>query len=284
VDGSSSASNSDTESFERISPPRPSDTERELNVLRARAYGPEPDIDADPGAMARLIELETAHVAVTSPLAVTPTVEKGAAGPAWTSAPAHDPNAVSPAAPKREPLIPTTAAPPSGRSLWLRPTLTLRREWFVLGSIVVAGILGSAAWLLAPQSEATLHPDAALQLTESETESSSVFVETLIAHGENPDISTLRQFERYHDIDVWSVQVSSVENSSGNTCLTAWDRMGGRFQYDCLATGLEVAVHMTVVAEADDRLGEWLADGSIISLHLRENTVDVYVHAPPAAP
>ena len=121
-----------------------------------------------------------------------------------------------------------------------------------------------------------------MQPTESETDS-SLFIETLIARDEDPDISTLRQFERYHDIDVWSVQVSSVENSSGNTCLIAWDRRGGRFQYECLATGIELAVHMTVVAEADDGFGEWLADGSIISLHLRENTVDVFVHSPPAA-
>ena len=112
----------------------------------------------------------------------------------------------------------------------------------------------------------------------------SLFIESLIAPEEDPDISTLRQFERYHDIDVWSVQVSSVENSLGNTCLIAWDRMGGgRFQYECLATGIELAVHMTVVAEADDGFGEWLPDGSIISLHLRENTVDVFVHSPPAA-
>ena len=148
---------------------------------------------------------------------------------------------------------------------------------------MVAAILGSAAWLLAPHPDGTLHPDATLQPTESDRES-SLFIESLIAQDEDPDISTLRQFERYHDIDVWSVQVSSVENSSGNTCLIAWDRMGGRVQYECLPTGIEVAVHMTVVAEADDRIGEWLADGSMISLHLRENTVDVFIHSPPAAP
>ena len=122
----------------------------------------------------------------------------------------------------------------------------------------------------------TLHPDATLQTTESDTES-SMLIESLIAQGEDPDISTLRQFERYHDIDVWS-----VESRSGNTCLIAWDRMGGRVQYECLPTGIEVPVHM--VAEEDDRIGEWLADGSMISVHLRENTVDVFIRSPPAAP
>jgi len=242
-----------------MTPSRRSDAERELNELRARAYGPRPDIEADPAAMMRLVELEAAHV--------------GAA----TFAPARDTVAPSPPVPKAEPTISTTSREGSARSLWQRATLTQSREWFVVGSILLAAVLGSAALLLTP------HPDATLQPTESETDSSSVLIETMTAQDEDPDISTLRQFERYHDIDVWSVQVSSVENSLGNTCLVAWDRMGGRFQYECLATGIELALHMTVVAEADDRLGEWLADGSIISLHLRENTVDVFVHSPPAA-
>ncbi len=283
MDGLASASNSDSESFERITRSRRSDTERELNDLRVRAYGPTSDIEDDPAAMARLLELETARVAVTSLLDVTASVEDGVAHPASTSAPAGYTGAGSPAAPKREPLIPTTSRARSARSLGQRSTLTLSREWFVLGSIVLAAILGSAAWLLAPLPHWTLHPDATLQPTESDRES-SLIIESLIARDEDPDLSTLRQFERYHDIDVWSVQVSSAENRSGNTCLIAWDRMGGRVQYECLPTGIEVPVHMIAEAEADDRIGEWLADGSMISLHLRENTVDVFIRPPPATP
>ena len=271
VDGSPSASDSETESFERMTPSRPSDAERELNDLRARAYGREPDIEADPSAIARLIELETAHIAAATPFYVTASVDSRAADAAPTSAPARDSVATSPAAQKAEPT-PTTSAGGSARSLWKRATLTRSREWFVVGSIVVAAILGSAASLLAP------HPGATLQLTAGEAD---LFIETLIAQDEDPDISTLRQFERYHDIDVWSVQVSSVENGLG-TCLIALDRMGsGRFQYECLPTGFELAVHMSVVAEMNDGFGEWLPDDSIISLHLRENTVDVFVHPPP---
>ncbi len=284
VDGSPSASDSDSESFERITRSRQSDSERELHDLRARAYGPESDIEADPAAIARLIELETTHVAGTSPLNVTPSVENGAADQGSTSAPTRDTVAASPAAPKGEPPIQATSRERSARSLWRRSTLTLSREWFVLGSIVVAAILGSVVWIIAPDRDGTLHPDATLQPTESDRES-SLFIESLIARDEDPNISTLRQFERYHDIDVWSVQVSSVEDSSGNnTCLIAWDRMGGRVQYECLPRGIEVAVNMTVEAESVDRVGEWLADGSMISLHLRENTVDVFILSPPAAP
>jgi hypothetical protein len=281
VDGPSSASDSDSESIERITRSRPSDTERELDDLRARAYGPASDIEADPAAMARLIELETAHAAATSPLSVSASVENGRPHPASTSAPTRYVFPAAPAAPEGEPLIPTTSRERPARSPWHRSTLTLRREWFVLGSIVFAAVLGSAAWLLAPHPDGTFLPDATLHPTDSDRESSMI-IEALIARDEDPELSTLRQFERYHDIDLWSVQVSSVENSSGNTCLIAWDRRGGRVQYECLATGTEVPVHME--AGAEDGIGEWLADGSMISLHLREDTVAVFIRSPPAAP
>ena len=62
---------------------------------------------------------------------------------------------------------------------------------------MVAAILGSAASLRAT------HPDATLQLTAGEAD---LFIETLIAQDEDPDISTLRRFERYHDLDVWSAR------------------------------------------------------------------------------
>jgi hypothetical protein len=281
VDGSPSAPHSDSESFERITAARPSDTERELSELRVRAYGPEPDIGADPAAIARLIELETAHVAATSPLKVSTSVENSGRHPASTSVPTRDTFAAGPAAPKGEPLNRTTSRERLARPPEQRSPLTLRREWIVLGSIVFAAVLGSAAWLLGPHPDGAFRPDATLQPTDSDRESSMI-IESLIARDEDPDISTLRQFERYHDIDVWSVQVSSVENRSSNTCLIAWDRIGGRVQHECLPTGTEVSVHM--VAGAEDRIGEWLAYGSMISLHLRENTVNVFIRSPPAAP
>ena len=69
-----------------MTPSRLSDAERELNDLRARAYGPKPDIEADPAAIARLIELETAHVAAATPFNVTASVDRRAADAAPTSA------------------------------------------------------------------------------------------------------------------------------------------------------------------------------------------------------
>ena len=50
------------------------DADRELNDLRARAYGPDSDIHTDPAARARLIELEAAHLSIP---ATTPHIDSG---------------------------------------------------------------------------------------------------------------------------------------------------------------------------------------------------------------
>jgi len=244
-----------------------------LKDLRVRAYGPEADIEADPAAMARLIELEAANVAAADPVSATAPVDSSAADVAPRSTPAPENAAVSPAAQKAEPMIPTTWGENSGRSVWQRPTLTRRSTWFTVGSIVVvATLIYAAIWLLSP------HPDATLQSTADGPDNS--VIQELTADVGDPDLSTLRHFERYRDVAVWS-----VENGLGDTCLIAWDREGGsgRFEFQCLPPGVELALHMKVVAGAADGFGEWLADGSVISFHLRENTVDVFVHPPPPA-
>ena len=50
------------------------DADRELNDLRARAYGPDSDIHTDPAARARLIELEAAHLSIP---ATAPHIDSG---------------------------------------------------------------------------------------------------------------------------------------------------------------------------------------------------------------
>ncbi len=50
----------------------PSDAERELDELRRRAYGPHPDIQNDPAALARLTELEAARTESPRSKASTP--------------------------------------------------------------------------------------------------------------------------------------------------------------------------------------------------------------------
>ncbi|MEU1973164.1 hypothetical protein ABZ477_16030 [Microbacterium sp. NPDC019599] len=275
MDGSSSAPGSEHESIERMTPSRPSDTERELSTLRVRAYGPQPDIDADPAAMARLIELEATRVASATPVHVTEPASPRVADDSSPAASAGESSTPAHAASTQEAMLET--APPTSRgsvvrSLRQRATATRSRAWFLVGAIVVVAILiYTATWFVVP------HPDATLQPITGEMDDG--VIQVLINLEQDPNSSTLRQFEGYHDIDVWSVDVSSIENGLG-TCLVAWDRADGRFQYECLPPGIDLAVHMSVIAEADDGFGEWLADNSVISLHLRKNTVDVFVHPP----
>jgi hypothetical protein len=247
------------------------DVARELNDLRARAYGPKPDIEADPAAMSRLIELEAAHTAAVSFVSATASADHHTSGgtPRYAPAAGDAPEGSPP--PKAEPMIPTTSGEGSGRPAWHRATLLRSRVWFVVGAVlVVATLIYAAIWLLTPHPDATLHPTAA--------EPDNSGIQELTADVGDPDISTLRHFEPYREIAVWS-----VDNGSGDICLLAWDRGGGsgRFEFQCLPPAVELALHMPVVAEQGDSFGEWLADGSVISLHLRENTVDVFVHPPP---
>ena len=246
------------------------DVARELNDLRARAYGPDPDIEADPAAMSRLIELEAAHIAAVTPVSATASADYRTADAAQMSAPAAG-NAAEGSPAQNAAPIPTASAERSGRPVWHRATRMRSRGWFVVGPVViVATLIYAAIWLLTPHPDATLHPTAA--------DPDKSVIRELTANVGDPDISTLRHFERYREIAVWS-----VDNGSGDICLLAWDRGGGssRFDFQCLPPAVELALHMPVVAEAGDGFGEWLADGSVISLHLRKGTVDVFVHPPP---
>ncbi|HKP07780.1 MAG TPA: hypothetical protein VJU58_11065 [Microbacterium sp.] len=245
MDGRPSAPDSGPEPFELTKgSSRPSDTERELDTLRARAYGPDADIDADPGAMARLVELEAAHLA-----AVTAVRAAGA-----TADVDVDVDAVAVAAPVIE--FPHEAS-------------RRHRAWLSAGVIVLCGIaVAAAVWNLAPRPDATLR--------EAAVEGGSDIIRVLSAQGRGPDASTLRRFEPYHDVGVWSFQ-----NAAGKVCFVVWDRLAsGRFSIKCALAGTEVALSLTVESEGVDDFAPWLPDGSIVDFHLREHTVDVFVRPP----
>lgn len=258
VDGSSAGSDSDPEQLELPrGHSRPSAVDRELADLRARAYGPDADIDGDPAALARLWELEAVHLAEVSVAPVAP----GIAAPAGPSRAAGPPVASA-----------TTPAADSSQSPWLRATATRSLLPLVLESIVVIAILAYATtWLLAP------HPDATLQLAEteqSETESSALVLNVLDTNGASVEPDTLRQFEPYRGINVFSVEHSVLPG----TCVVVSDSSSGRFDYHCVPHGVEPILHQWV----GEGFAEWLAEGSVISFHLHENAIDVYLHPPPA--
>jgi hypothetical protein len=246
VDGWPSAPDSEPESPELTEGrSRPSDVERELDALRARAYGPEADIDADPAAMARLVELEAAHRAATAARAAA---SVGAVATAVTvTAPG-------------EPTAPSSRDGSRG--------VGGRRTWAVAGVICLFAVVAATVWNL------VLRPDATLR--QIDAEGGSDVIRVLSAQGRGPDASTLRQFEPYHDVGVWS-----VENAAGKVCFVVWDFLAsGRFSIKCAPPGREVALSLTVESEGVDDFAPWLPDGSIVDFHLRDDTVDVFVRPP----
>lgn len=246
MDGWPSAPDSDPESPELTGrSSRPSDIERELDALRARAYGPEADIDADPAAISRLVELEAAHRAATA---------------ARAAAPVAVATAVTATAPGEEPTAPSSRDGSRG--------VRGRRTWAVVAVICLFAIVAATVWNL------VLRPDATLR--QIDADGGSDVIRVLSAQGRGPDASTLRQFEPYHDVGVWS-----VENAAGKVCFVVWDRLAsGRFSIKCAPPGREVALSLTVESEGVDDFAPWLPDGSIVDFHLRDDTVDVFVRPP----
>jgi hypothetical protein len=274
VDGPSARSGSDPgqpESQGRQS--RPLRIGRELDELRARAYGPDADIEDDPAALARLIELEAARVA---PLVEGHDTVTGAAAPAGTAPSTSFPIAGTAVGESLVTLEPSSA---TGRrtnedssrslSLSLRANEARSRLPFVAALILVVGTLVYAtARLVVP------HPDATLQLDQ--TEPNSLVVGVLDNTGVSVDPDTLRQFQPYRDIGVFSIEHSDRPM----TCLVVLDSAGsGRFDFDCAPHGVEVILHQWV----GDGFADWLPEGSVVSFHLRDGTVEIFLHAPPAA-
>ncbi|MFB7891704.1 hypothetical protein ACFC1I_05865 [Microbacterium sp. NPDC056044] len=244
MDGRSSAPGPDPESPGLTEgSPRPSDTERELAALRARAYGPDADIATDPAAMVRLAELEAVHLE--------------AAHHATAAARARSIEANADAA--------AAASEPLQNATRRRPV----RAWIVAGAVVVAGIaIAAAEWSLAARPDVTLR-----QVGDG---AGSDITRVLNAQGMGVDVSTLREFERYHDVAVWS-----AVNSAGRVCFTVWDlAASGRFSSKCAPPGKEVSLTLSVDSEGDD-FGRWLPDGSSVDFRFHDDTVEVFEQPPP---
>jgi len=173
--------------------PSPSDDgERELNELRGRAYGPHPDIQVDPTALARLTELEAAHIAsrlggadtgVGAPDAGADDAPRGDTG--WAAPEADRPHTAA----VITPVVPFSGDSP--RSLWHRLTATRAgRSSVVVGALVaVLALAYAAAWLTGPHPDATLHP--------IEDEPNGAVLSMIDFLGADADLSTIRGYQPY---------------------------------------------------------------------------------------
>lgn len=242
----------------------PSDAERELRDLRARAFGPNADIMDDPIALARLDELERAAAAARAPAVVTS-----------ESAPSEGPADAVPAAgarpvPEPEQESAPIAATGSGASIWRRATTTTTGHLLLVaaGAVAAVSIVYGVISSFGPRPDATMHPIAA-------EPDSQVARHLAILFLQQPDPSSLRAYGAYRGIEIWSGL-----DAWGSPCLYGYER----------------SIEAVVIAECTPRegelvgdIGDWptpwefegLAKGSVIRFHLSGDSVDVHVY--PAA-
>jgi len=237
----------------------PSDADRELDELRARAYGPDPDIGGDPAALARLRELEAAHRAEVESRADAPT-----------------------RAPTRESATATDAPPSprvkkgSWRSLMQRATATWwsRLAWSVGALVVAGGIVAMVLIASAPRPDATLHP------TEAEAEADDL-VRRLVVE-EAPwleiDTSTLRPYESFLGLEIWS-----GVNAFDSPCLVAVHQKNDILsEWRCAPAPADLIMDVSSTGDGFEGFDGVAGDG-IIRFMLRGDTVEAYVYLMPEA-
>ncbi|OUM45445.1 hypothetical protein [Arthrobacter sedimenti] len=246
-----------------------SDAGRELGELRRRAYGPHADIQADPAALARLTELETARTA-SPPEGTDTELDEPAA--AADSAPAADfagtvsgtdrPDTaagIAPAMASRE---------GSPRSFWHRITATrVRRSWFMAAALVAFLALAYAVeWLIGPHPDATLHPLA--------DEADGVVFSMLDVLGADVDRSSLRGYEPYRGVEPWF-----AVDRQGLQCFMIIDRSGPTVDgANCVPPGVDLFADIGAWPLLGDDSMEGLPGGSIIRFHYRGDSVDAFLY------
>jgi hypothetical protein len=257
----------------------PSDAGRELDELRARAYGPDHDIDGDPRALARLRELEAAHLADVERRAKAPTSE-GSAG--TETAKAAAPTVAGPVGGQGPSESGWAVAAPSQpvKERWLWSLLQhTTRTWRgrlagAAGTLVVAAAIVVAALLISTRPDATLRPTAA----EADDQ-----VRTLVTLNERArwyeiDPSTLRAYGSYHGLKIWS-----GVNAFGSPCLVAVNRAGDYLsKVGCAPLPADLIMDVSFSGDGFDGVN-MLAGEGIIRFILRGDTVDAYIHLLPEA-
>lgn len=250
-----------------------SDPAAELDALRRRAYGPHPDIQADPAALARLTELEAARTASRSGRDCTPAPASGAT---TDGAPVADPPPAAPEAEEsdgaagRSPGVEPAECPPRSRwqHRWHRATATrARRSWFVAGTLAVLFALAyTVGWFLGPRPDAVLHQSAG--------GGDEVVFSMLDFLGADVDRSSIRGYEPYRGVEPWF-----AVDRQGLQCFMIIDRSGPMVDgANCVPPGVGLFADIGTLHLSREDPGASLPDGSIIRFHHRGDSVDVFVY------
>lgn len=241
----------------------PPDAERELAVLRARAYGPAADIETDHAALARLRELEAAHLQ-------GPPV-RGDEADAPGSAGARDPDVEESAT---QGGVGAEAGPDDSAVAAIVDPLRLRsrrgpvtrasRATIAAGGVAAALAVGYAVdWLVGPHADATLLP-----VTDTASSSALAMLGYLEAQ---PAASTIRGYDSFWGIEPWF-----FKNEQGFHCFMLVTGPATVDGANCVPPGVDLFADIS--SQLLDEQTEPLPAGSMIRFHHRDGRVDVYVY------
>lgn len=242
-----------------------SQLEAELRELRARAYGPHPDIQDDPQALARLDELESARLRDQASAAPGERAgQEPVRGTRDASAALETPLAGA---------VVVSGERPRPWSLWQMATATRTgRVWSIIGClIVVLGAWFAASWFAAPNPEAALQPTG----VEANELTLSAVTNAPLAEVEE---TTLRGYEPYRGVQPWV-----ADNAQGSRCLMAIE---GSSLHGIRCAPPEAVLMLDIGVFPLDYTAAWmdgLADCTVIRFQLRGDAVDAYLYAPPDA-
>ncbi|WP_091489742.1 hypothetical protein [Microbacterium pygmaeum] len=228
---------------------------RELDDLRARAYGPRADIHSDEHALARLHELE--DLARTDLLPASTSLAP-APNPGLDPAAAEAP-VIEPASSETPPAQPDAAV----RSAPVRPWWRRIPLWAVVGvGAIVLAVAFVIATVLPPNADASLRVVANVTADDVEPRQMLGWF--------NVDIDTVRRHEEFHGVKIWSAGASD-----GSRCLmfSVQDWADGR----CVPVGLDPVVDMMIYPGMPGLDGLDLPVGSVVRLALHGDVVDVSI-------
>jgi hypothetical protein len=234
--------------------------ENELRELRARAYGPNADIQSDPVALARLSELEAAHM----PKLIEDATDVARADGADDGTVADLTEPASEGSP-----APSSAEPQS-------PFLRLVSTWagrisLLAGALVVILVTASTvSWFFAP------HPDA--RLDRDPIPADGVVFSMLDFLGAEVDVSSLQRYEAQ-----WGVEPWYFEDVYGFQCLMLVIRPSVVEGANCVPPNVSLFADLTPWPQIRGEDVEPLPDGSILRFHYRGDRVEMFVY-PAQAP
>lgn len=262
---------------------RPSEDDRELDELRRRAYGRNPDIGVDPLALARLRELEAAHRGdVLRRVNVSTTLDAAGANVAPRPAPASPASAEDQVA--AEPSGSASFEPPpvkeasswwssGSRLFWRRATATRRSRiaWSVGGLVMAVGIASTVLLV-------STRPDATLHLTGADADRQVRRLVIGEAPGFGIDASTLRAYGSYLGLEIWS-----AVNAFDSPCLVAvLPESNNVSELRCAPAAADLI--MDVSSSGDGFEGfEGRPGEGLVRFMFRGDRVDAYVHLMPEA-